>query len=242
MTREQVISALLYALVPLASVFLGAWLKGWAALPAGRALEEVRAELARLTHASGLYVQRQHDIFSEVYQLLRRAHDNLALVAEERQTLRHDVKDFTREELEAELKTLWRAPALREVLAKWDEGEQGRVDALRLLQAKLPLAHWDAATGEVTEGTNRYLTNALYFSDDGVAAAVNALLSALRHYRSAVAYGRQQVPEQELAERRKAMDEALNRVYTVFRAELREPGRLKSEGSALVSPAAEVFP
>jgi hypothetical protein len=80
MKLEQVITALLYALIPLAGVFLGAYLKGWGAVPSAQALEEVRADLARLTQASSLYVQRQHEVFTEFYRHLRRSHDHLALI------------------------------------------------------------------------------------------------------------------------------------------------------------------
>jgi hypothetical protein len=227
-TGAEILQVTLTVLLSVLGVYVVAWAKGWGSASAAEALEEARAELARLTHASGLYTQRQHEVFSEVYQALRRARDNLVLVTEQHMTLRHDVKGMTREEL-------------REVLERWDDGEEGRVTGVRLLQANLPQAHWDAATDHLMSATNCYLSNALYFSNEGL-AAVNALLSAIRHYKSAVAYGRQQVSNEELSERRKAIDDGLNRAFTLLRGELREPGGLKFEHTLKGPPPAEVFP
>jgi hypothetical protein len=170
MSREQVITALVYALVPLASVLLGAYLKGWGALPAAHALEEVRAELARLTHASGLYVQRQHKVFTKVYRAMRFARDQL-VNSTEIPPFQYDLLDLTADEMDAQIERQGaREPLRRRMRENWRADEESRRNALMLLQTELPRLYRDTASDHITKAMNAYLGNRLYFSDTGIAA------------------------------------------------------------------------
>jgi hypothetical protein len=112
--------------------------------------------------------------------------------------------------------------------------------AMHMMREDAPLMYYDTGTKNRVKATNEYLGNLLYFSDEGI-EAMEATLYAIRRYEAAMEYGRQRVPADELAARRRAMDEALERVYRLLRRELMRPGgdSLKSGGSSLVSPAAE---
>jgi hypothetical protein len=105
MTAEHVVFLLVEGLLLIGT---GLGVLGWKYLvrraeaagaePSARALEEVRSELARLTHASGLYVQRQHEVYATVYRALRFSRDELAEVMEPT-TLEHELRMLTADEL-----------------------------------------------------------------------------------------------------------------------------------------------
>jgi hypothetical protein len=109
------------------------------------------------------------------------------------------------------------------VLTSWGVDENARVVSLSQLELEAPQMYWDVGTSHIRKATNAFLGNLLYFSDEG-AAAMEAVLGALRHYAAATEYGHHRVKPDELERRRRAMDEALDRVYALLRRELKEPG------------------
>jgi hypothetical protein len=230
MTRDQVIFLLVEGLVLLTA---GLGVLGWKYLvsraesagaePSARALEQVRSELARLTHATGLYVQRQHQVYATVYRALRFSRDQLANVMEPA-TLYYDLRGLTADEMDKRMKKQgFCEPSRRKVLAGWGDDEDERTVGLHTLQSETPQMYWDVGARHITKATNAYLGKLLYFSDDGP-KAMEAVLGALRHYAAATEYGGSGVKSDELKRRRAAMDEAMDRVYALLRKELKEPG------------------
>jgi hypothetical protein len=228
MTRDQVIFVLVEVLVLAAS---GLVVLGWKYLvrraesagaePSARALEEVRANLARLTQASSLYMQRQHEVYTEVYRHLRLAQDELLRVSGD-PVLIHDIRGFTADEIDELLKESgWRAPARRDVVVLWNEKTQ--TQALTMIKTRSPLVFYEGGMESLRKATNRYLGNRLYFSDEGIEALETATY-AFRRYGDAIEHGHKRVKPEELAKMEAAMKQSLEAVYGLLRNELRHPG------------------
>jgi hypothetical protein len=229
MTREHVVFLLVECLVLLST---GLGVLGWkylvrraesaGAAPSAQALAKVQAELSRLTHASGLYVQRQHEVYAKVYRALRFSRDQLAKI-DGQFTLEVDLLGLTADELDKRLaKTGFREPSRRKVLADWGADETARVHALQTLQLETPGMYYSVGMKSLGKAVNEYLGNLLYFSAEGIDAMEDATY-AFRHYAGAMEYGHQRVRPEELATRRKAMDDGLDRAYALLRKELKEP-------------------
>jgi hypothetical protein len=227
MDRNQVIFLLAQALL---LALWGVGVLGWKFLVkrvesagearSAQALEELRARLDRLTHATGLYVQRQHEVFPEVYRAMRFARDQL-VDSTQMPPFQHDLLGLTADEMDAHLEQQGgREPLRRQVRAEWRADEESRRNALMLVQSELPQSYRDTASDHITKATNVYLGNRLYFSDAGI-AAMETTLAGLRRAAAAIQYG---VRPPDLDVWQAELDQVLERAHSRLREELKQPG------------------